>query len=486
MLVTFLKTVSLRTRLTVLFAVIFGTTTILFSGFLYYFLNDSLAQDFDDALYNYAIDVSRTIEIGKKNDLLFPPLKVDEGKIFPFASGTALIQVRHASGKVLVRTGEFGNFKIPYEKDFRKIIRGQDSSYRTLTNTSGLPDAEADSYRLITFPLDSVTSPDLFLQIAVPMTTFEKQLDRLQNIIAYGLPAVLLIAVFSGLYFSARALQPVKDITEKTLQIDAADLTQRVPIPSSKDEIQKLAETQNAMLDRIEKAFKSQERFIADASHQLLTPLTILRGEIEIQQKTNSPDPLFLSSALQEVENLSKIVTDMLLLARIDAGIGALNFAEIELDEILIGVIGRTQKLASNKQIHIKFNIIENAERTYVKGDSDLLTNLFFNLIENAIKYSNNKELIFIRLIWNQNQTIVEIEDQGPGISPENQKIIFERFSRLSPSGPTKGFGLGLAIAYKIAKLHYAELNIWPKSSKGTLFVFVMDNVSTINTNLTV
>ncbi len=478
MLVTFLKTVSLRTRLTFLFAVIFGTTTILFSGFLYYFLNDSLAQDFDDALYNYAIDVSRTIEIGKKNDLLFPPLKVDEGKIFPFASGTALIQIQHASGKVLVRSGEFGNFVFPYQRAFEKIKKGgQDSAYRTLTNTSGLPDAEADSYRLITFPLDSVDSPDLFLQIAVPMTTFEKQLDSLQNIITFGLPAVLLIAVLAGLYFSARALQPVKDITRKTLQIDATDLTQRVPIPKSKDEIQKLAETQNAMLDRIEKAFKSQERFIADASHQLLTPLTILRGEIEIQQKTSSPDPQFLSSALQEVENLSKIVKDMLLLARVDAGLGAMNFSEIELDEILIDVIARTQKLATYKNIHIKFDIVENSERTHIKGDSDLLTNLFFNLIENAIKYSNTNDPINIRLIWNASHTTVEIEDQGPGISAENQKIIFERFSRLAPSGPTKGFGLGLAIAYKIAKLHNAELRIQPKISKGTLFLFKVDNV---------
>lgn len=479
-MVTFLKTVSLRTRLTVLFAVIFGTTTILFSGFLYYFLNASLAQDFDDALYNYAIDVSRTIEIGKKNDLLFPPLKVDEGKIFPFTSGTALIQIQHSSGKILVRTGEFGNFKFPYERDFKKILRGQDSAYRTLNNTSGLPDAEADSYRLITFPLDSVESPDLFLQIAVPMTTFEKQLDSLKNIIKIGLPAVLLIAVLAGLYFSARALQPVKDITLKTLQIDATDLTQRVPIPKSKDEIQKLAETQNAMLERIEKAFRSQERFIADASHQLLTPLTILRGEIEIQQKTNSPDPQFLTSALQEVENLSKIVKDMLLLARIDAGLGALNFSEIELDEILIDVMTRTQKLAANKNIQIKFDIIEHSERTHIKGDSDLLSNLFFNLIENAIKYSYQDATIFIRLIWSEKKTIVEIEDQGPGISAENQKIIFERFSRLAPSGPTKGFGLGLAIAFKIAKLHNAELGIKPKDTKGTLLVFKVDNVSTI------
>jgi signal transduction histidine kinase len=477
----FLRTLSLRTRLTTLFAVIFGTTTILFSGFLYYFLNDSLAQDFDDGLYNYAIDVSKNIEIGKKDNLLFPPLKVDEGKIYPFASGTALIQVQDAEGHVLVRSGEFGTFKFPLRKDIKKILGGQDASYRTLTNTEALPDAEADSYRLITFPLDSVTAPDLFLQIAVPMTTFEKQLDSLQSIIKYGLPAVLLIAVFSGFYFSSRALRPVKDIIEKTISIDASDLTQRVPLPKSNDEIRMLAQTQNAMLDRIEKAFLSQERFIADASHQLLTPLTILRGEIEVQQKTTSPDPLFLTSALQEVENLTRIVKDMLLLARIDAGLGALDFSDVHLAEIMIDTIARLQKLAANKNIQIKFDIIQNAGRTQVRGDFDLLSNLFFNLIENAIKYSDKGSAIQIRVIWNPENTVVEIEDEGPGIPIENQSLIFERFSRLAPSGQTKGFGLGLAIANKIAILHKAQLILQPKSTKGTLFVFKVDNAPDSN-----
>lgn len=474
----FLKRLSLRTRLTSLFAIIFGTTTIFFSGFLYYFLNNSLMQDFDDALYNYSIDVARNIEIGSKNDLLFPPLKVDEGKIFPFPSGTALIQVRHASGKVLVRSGDFGTFKFPYEKDITRIRKGQDSSYRTLEHTDGIPNAEADSYRLVTFPLDSVESKDLFLQIAVPMSTFETQLESMQLIITYGLPAVLLIAVFAGLFFSARALQPVTDITQKTLQIDASDLTQRVPIPQAKDEIQKLARTQNAMLDRIEKAFKSQERFVADASHQLLTPLTILRGEIEIQQKTKSSDPLFLASALQEVDSLSKIVKDMLLLARIDAGLGAINFSEIEIDETLIDVIARVQKLATAKNIHLKFNIVENSDRTKIRGDADLLSHLFFNLIENAVKYSSPSDPIFVRLIWEKNETIVEIEDKGPGISIENQKLIFDRFSRIAPSGVTKGFGLGLAIAQKIAKLHNAELSLSPNTVQGCLFIFKVNNIT--------
>jgi signal transduction histidine kinase len=424
--------------------------------------------------------VARNIDIGIKNDLLFPPLKVDEGKIFPFPSGTALIQVRHISGEVLVKSGEFGSFKFPYIKDIEKVKQGIDSSYRTLTQTDGIPEAEADSYRLITFPLDSVHSPTLFLQIAVPMSTFESQLDRLQYIISFGLPAMLLIAIFSGLYFSSRALRPVQEIIRKTKQIDAANLVERVPLPMAHDEIRELAETQNQMLDRIEKSFLSQERFIADASHQLLTPLTILRGEIEIQQKSNTVEPQFLVSTLQEVEILSKIVKDMLLLARIDAGRDALKMSKVELDEIIIDVVARLQKIAMKKNINIKFDIQGRFERPKVLGDADLLTNLVFNLIENAIKYSDPNELIDVLLDWQTNETLIYISDRGPGIPAEQTEQIFDRFSRINPSGKTKGFGLGLAIAKKIANLHQAELIISPNTdsnrAKGSVFLFKMKN----------
>lgn len=477
-MVTFLNKLSIRTRLTGLFVIIFGTTTILFSGFLYYSLNDSLLQDFDNALYNYAVDVSRNIDIGPKNDLLFPPLKVDEGKIFPFPSGTALIQVRHISGEVLTRSGDFGGFKFPYKTDIVKIKKGADSSYRTLTNIDELPQAEAYSYRLVTFPLDSVNSPSLFLQIAVPMSTFEIQLDRLQLIIAFGLPAVLLIAVIAGLYLSSRALRPVQQIIDMANRIDASNLTERVPIPLAKDQIRQLAETQNQMLDRIEKSFQSQERFVADASHQLLTPLTILRGEIEIQQKTIHKDPHFFDSALQEVDVLSKMVKDMLLLARIDSGSDLPNFTALEVDEIMIDVIRRCQKIAARKQIQIKFDIQQNAERTQVLGDADLLANLFFNIIENAIKYSPGKAQVDVRIIWEKTETIIEVADQGPGISIEQSEMIFERFSRVNPSGKTLGFGLGLAIAKKIANLHSTQIQIIQQNDKiGALFQIRMKNV---------
>lgn len=473
---------NIRLRLTTIFVLIFGTTTIIFNTFLFLFMIQTLQQDFDDALFNYAVDVSQSIEIGVKGDLNFPPLKLDTGKVLPFPLGTALIQVVHTSGTVLARVGTFGDFNPPFKKDFERLAKGEEATYRTISNISNIPSAEADSYRLISFPLDNSTKPQVILQIAVPMTLLETQISNRLTLLQLGIPLVLLIATLGGLFFSSRALGPVKNMIQTAQGINASGLDQRVPVPEANDEIKKLSLTLNEMLARIHQAFQSQERFIADASHQLMTPLAIMRGELEILQKRdfnkNDMDH-FLKSSLQEIDSLAKIVKDMLLLARVDAGMGALNLQEVELDEIIIEAISRVEKLAKVKNIRLKFDINDEAgSRKSVRGDYDLLLNLLVNILENAIKYSPSDELISLRLIWKKDVSEVVISDKGPGIPEEQLPFIFDRFSRgAKAERDTKGFGLGLAIAQKIAILHQAKLYAQNHSGNGAQFHFEIKNI---------
>jgi hypothetical protein len=466
-----MKRLSLRVRLTALFVVIYGSTTIVFSLFAYYKLNESLLQDFDNALYNYSIDISQTIEYGPSIDLSLPPLIIEEGKIFPFPSGTALILVRHISGEILSRSGNFGSYVPPFKSEVKKILKGADSAYATIRDTDIIPDAEANTYRVITFPLDSETNPTLFLQITAPRVTMETQIRQLKNILTFGLPAVLIIAIFAGLYFASRALRPVQEMILFTNRLRAEDLHERIPLPASQDEMRKLTETLNEMLERIEKAFTSQERFVADASHQLLTPLTILKGEIETNARSTDSEPQqkIYKSLLQEVDNLSRIVKDMLLLARIDAGENSLQFAEVYLDETLIDVISRLQRLAKNKNIQITFDLLNQEQRTPILGDADLLANLVTNLIENSIKYSPENQQVIVKLDWEKSFTRLTIEDFGPGIPEHLKTQIFSRFSRADTSSRTQGFGLGLAIAQKIAQLHRSNIQFIDKQTPGTL-----------------
>lgn len=472
---------SIRLRLSLLFVLIFGTTTIAFNAFLFQGMIDTLQKDFDDALFNYSVDVSDGIEIGIKGDLNFPPLRLDDGKILPFPLGTALIQVRHSSGAVLARVGNFGEFNPPYQKDFERIWAGEEATYRTIEHIRNIPSAEADSYRLISFPIDNVAKPQLLLQIAVPMTLLETQISRRLSLLQFGIPLVFLIATFGGIFLSSRALDPVKNMIKTTQEIKAGELSQRVPVPQTNDEIQTLALTINDMLDRIQQAFQSQERFVADASHQLLTPLTIMRGELELLQKTEHKNiDQFIKSTLQEVENLSGIVQEMLLLARVDAGIDALNLQKLALDELVIEALSRCEKLARSKNIKLKFNI-NNAtqeDRKMILGDNDLLQNLIMNIIENAIKYSPSEEVVTINLNWKDHISELIIEDNGPGITPNQMPFIFERFSRgANIDAKIKGFGLGLAIAQKIAQLHQAKLSVENHLNHGARFIFEIKNI---------
>jgi signal transduction histidine kinase len=475
----FLKTVanklSLRSRLTLLFVFIFGTTTLIFSIFAYYFLNKSLMQDFDNALYNYSIDVSQTLEMGQLDDIFSNPLKVDEGKIFPFPSGTALILLRSSSGKILIQSGKFNSFSPDYEKALTDITAGADSYYETINDSEQIPNAEAGSYRLITFPVDIDKSPRLYLQIAVPMVTFETQLEQIKLILIFGLPGVLIVALIAGLFVASRALNPFQEIIRRLEKIGVQQLSERLPLPESQDEIQKLAEALNLMLARIENAFTSQEKFIADASHQLLTPLTILKGEFELQKKVE-PTNTFIDSGLQEIDHLTKIIKDMLLLARIDSGVSEVSFSEIYVDEIIMDVISKLKKISAAKNIQIKYDIKETSDRQIIRGESDLLNNLFTNLIENAIKYSDSDTTVSIVVEWQNEITKISIQDFGPGISEKMRPHLFKRFSRADTSSKSKGFGLGLAIAQKIAELHKTVIVLDTETTKGCLFSVCFQN----------
>lgn len=473
--------VSIRFRLALIFVFIFGTTTILFNAFIFKMTIRNLQQDFDDALFNYAVDVSEGVDIGLKGDLNFPPLRLDNGKILPFPLGTALIQVRHSSGEVLARVGDFGDFNPPYKLDFEKIWRGDEAAYHTIEQITDIPSAEADSYRLISFPLDNAAKPQLLLQIAVPMTLLETQISNRLKWLEIGIPFILIIATLGGLFLSDRALSPLKNMIFTTKEIKPGDLSKRVPVPNTNDEIKTLALTLNEMLDRIQQAFQSQERFVADASHQLLTPLTIMRGELELLKKAESKDiDQFIKSSLQEVDNLSNIVREMLLLARVDAGIGALNMQKLALDELVFEAIERCEKLAHSKNIRLKFDINNQSQddRKWTQGDNDLLQNLVINIIENAIKYSPNNEVVSITIIWKDEFSQLIVEDNGPGIPEEQLPFIFERFSRGSNfEAKVKGFGLGLAIAQKIALLHEGQLSVENHSGHGARFLFEIKNI---------
>lgn len=457
---------SIRLRLTLLFVFIFGTSLAAFGFFTYRYLSSTLQQEFDDALFNYAVDVTESVILDPSGDLSLIPAQLDRLKIYPFSLGTALIQIRHRNGKVLEQVGDFGQLELPYKLELEKLASGEEAVFRTLDHLDGLPSKEANSYRMVTFAVDTSPIPQLVLQIAVPLSLLEKQIANRKDAFLFGIPLILILATLTAYLLSTRALKPITEMISKSQKIGAEDLTERLPIPKARDEVQNLALTLNLMLDRLQQSVQGHERFVADASHQMLTPLTILKGEIEQSKRNGKAEEKELNSLLQEVDRLSQLVKGLLILARVDAGRTQIQFQPLFFDELLIEAIGPAEKIARQKNIRIQFNIHRDAdvERCEFMGAEDLLFHMVFNLIENAIKYSPENSTVWVDFIETTRSWHLKVTDSGPGIAEDEMKIIFERFHRGRPKNQQSqsGHGLGLAIVRKIALVHGAK--IWIES----------------------
>ncbi len=465
---------SLRLRITALFVVIFGATFLVFAFLVFRTTLRSAEKSFDDALYNYAVDVFDKISLGPEGNLSVETPFLDREKIYPFPLGTALIRVRNTEGQIISEVGDFGDFDLPFQNDRLRILAGNRFSFRTLENLGDLPNQEAQSYRMLTVPIDNSPIPVLYLQIAVPRTVLEAQSDETLFLLSLLIPLSLLVATLGGYFLSARALRPVHAMTSQVRHFSPADLTQRVSVPVAKDELRALALTMNDLLERIQRAFQSQERFIADASHQLQTPLALIRAEIESEQIQKHLHASATRSVLQEVDHMSRLIKDLLLLARAEAGGGALNMQAFFLDELVLETLSRLDTLARKRNIRLLCNIEENhLPRKSLRGDPELITTLIFSLLENAVKYSPSDSSVSVKVQWKKDREALVVADEGTGVPETEFEQVFERFHRGHPAN-SEGHGLGLAIAKKVADAHQARLWVEKAQPHGAAFHFEM------------
>jgi signal transduction histidine kinase len=475
-----LKKLSLKLRLTLLFSVILTGLLIAFSSILYSQFKELQSVEFDTILFNYAIDVADSLDIDSYGDVEFDPdiIKLND-KILPFSLGKSYIAVLDVNDNIVARTSNVTDDLIsPLSEATLGYILKKGSSYYTF-NYKG------STHRVINYllPVLKIDSP-LVLQITVPMTVYEKTNKNLRRFFLISIPIIMLISCLVGYAFVARALRPMIEITEKTKKIEVTNLKDRVPYPMAKDEIWNLADTINHLLTRIDFSFMAQERFIQDASHQLKTPLAILKGEFELfraSKKTEQETNLFFESSSQEINTLVKLTNDLLILARVDAGVSALEKRLSRLDEVVINQVSRLSKVANFKQISLQINfeafeVLPNEELS-IWCDPDLLGVLFYNLVENAIKYSEANSVVIVRGGKESGRLIIEVSDSAGGIKEELLEKIFERFYRAeSSSHKVLGSGLGLAICKIVANIHQAKLFAKNNDQHGTTFTFEMDS----------
>ena len=275
-----------------------------------------------------------------------------------------------------------------------------------------------------------------------------------------ALPVAVLVAAFGVWWITRKALQPLQDVANAAEQIHARALSQRLPHPSVKDEIGRLVRVLNEAFDRLERSFAQAARFSSDASHELKTPLTIMRGEIESALGSDVNDARIeslLDGLLEQTERLSAIVEKLLLLSRADAGALTLKKEPIDFSAMCHELVEDAEILALRKKIATKSEILP---AIAVYADESYLRRILRNLLDNAVKYNVEGGTVSISLGKSGSLALFRIANTGPEIPPEHENRIFERFYRADPSrsSDTVGSGLGLSICHELVLAHGGDI----------------------------
>jgi len=455
--------VSIRLRLALWYGGILALLLVLFGGALYGILQSSLLSGVDRTLSDTAAEVQSSVRLqvtvtgfNWAEAVTIPPLDV-------FAAPDVFVQVRYLNGSVAATSANLLGRQIPGlpTEEWSSVLSGT-VDLRTVQE-------ETVRVRVRSEPVLVNGQPVGVLQVAASLRSMDEALNRLFALLLAGGVVGLLLAVLGGAFLAQQALSPIARITDTARRIAATeDLGERLPHLAVQDEVGQLASTFNEMLDRLQRLFQGQQRFIADVSHELRTPLAAIRGNLEVLQRGAQADPALLQESLEdisrEVTRLSRMVADLLALARAEAGVH-LERRPVELDSLLLEVYREARHLARGVEVRLG-----GEDQAQVLGDADRLKQLLLNLVDNALKYTSAGGTVSLSLSRQDSWACLAVSDTGSGIPADDLPHVFERYYRGRTSPRRGGMGLGLSIAYWIAEEHGGRIVVESEMGKGSTF----------------
>jgi heavy metal sensor kinase len=445
---------SLRLRLILLYTALLGSVLLLFGGLVYGLTNLILINQVDQSLTSAAQEVLKVLKVGpsgiydSRSVAGFQPA---ENLLFQVWGNDQRLQISRPTG-----------WKTPL-----------DSQNRFMGETTLVSVYSQDQHlRVLTLPLESVRGPAGVLQVAINLNLVDLIQQTLSTILIILTLVAMAVSSILVWVFTARATQPLATMTRVATQItNADDLSRRIPLENpSNDEVGKLVTAFNQTLERLERLFTSQQRFLGDVSHELRTPLTVIKGNIGLIRRMGTPDEESLSSIESEVDRLSRLVGDLLLVNQAESGMLPLNLDRVQLDEVILEVLQQMHVLAGER----KNLVLGEIEHVQIKGDRDRIKQVFVNLVSNAIAYTPNGSTIDLEMRKMNGNVQVTISDNGPGISAQDLPHIFDRFYRGEKSrkrNAAGGSGLGLSIARYIVVKHGGTIEVVSEEGKGTTFI---------------
>jgi heavy metal sensor kinase len=311
-----------------------------------------------------------------------------------------------------------------------------------------------------------------FVQVGASLADFDETMRKLLIIMIIGIPTSLSVTVIVGYFMAKKSLKPVDQIRKAAVKISSSNLDERIDIKGRRDELSRLAETFNAMISRLKDSFQRINQFSIDVSHELKTPLTILKGETEValrKERSNEEYRHLLQSNLEEIDRMAQIIDDLLLLSKADRKDVKLNIENISLRDLIADVCMKMKIFADKKKISL---VVDELADVRLSGDELKLRRMLWNIIENGIKYTPKDGTVTVSSYTNNGCVCIDVRDNGIGISADDIEYIFDRFYRADRSRKREsGSGLGLSISKWIAEAHKGVIEVTSQPAQGSLFL---------------
>jgi heavy metal sensor kinase len=454
----------IRVRLTAWYLAVIFASLALFCVGTYFGLRAAIEDTVDHELRVRSDNIEKYLQANR------PPEDAAASRILPEGSGLGpgddLYQVTDDSGSMVYQSSAMLELQVPLDTGrLRNHYRHRrDAGDFTTFYRRGV------DVRVLSSQVQ-VGRHEYRVQVATIVTPLYEILNTVRLWAWIGLPLIVCVAGIGGYWLSGRAMKPVRNLVLATREISERNLSTRLKVPPAQDELHELANTMNAMLERLEAAFMRMTRFTSDASHELRTPVTVIRTTSEVileRERSAEEYQEMVGQILRESVFTSELIDQLLTLARADAETAQLSLEPTDLRELIEELEAGSRTLAESRGIHWSAQIPTDA--VVVPGDRPHLRRLLLILIDNACRYTQAGGTVRLSLQASEREAIIEVTDTGIGVPPEELTHIFQRFYRAANARyfNPEGTGLGLSIAHWIALAHGGSLTARSSIGEGT------------------
>ena len=467
---------TVRARLTLWYVSILAAALIVVAALIYILLARAMFVRVDEAVIaGVQIAITSLANDLKEGEDLATAARSTVGEL---SSTRQMVAIYDGSGRLLAEGGRDSDLDLTLPP--LSAIPENDVLFQTVYEND-----DDDRHRLGMRHVAMGGAVEYVVVLGSPMESLDEELASLRRILAYIVPIALIIAGFGGWFLARRSLSPVVSMADRARQIGAENLSERLPVANPRDELGRLAATFNELLGRLERSLGQQRQFMADASHELRTPVATARTAASVALQRPHRDEHDYRQTLEIVEQqaarLSRVVDDMFTLARADAGNYPIRKVPMYLDEVIGDIVRAARVMALTKGVTIEDPLTVRSASFH--GDEELVHRMIGNLIDNAIRHAPPGSSVRVDLDRSSSGYVIAVRDQGPGVPDEIRPFIFERFyrgdaARQRGSTSSDGAGLGLALARWIARSHGGDVDLVRSSESGSTFVIALPSNS--------